>query len=225
MAGQAAVLWRNSEYNSLYRAWQRDFYAGQVAEAPPKNILDIGCGIGVVARMLVDLVPSARVDAVDFPEMIDVARRENPADGITYHPAPAEDFVRPEGTYDWIVSSSCYSMIHDNEKRLRAMAQGAQMLAPGGRLILIDPFHRYAYLRRAPMGADEVIRFFQQRGLHLALRSGVLFWPFREYLSSPDLTVVRTRRLFALGERMLRILGPRFWSDYKVLVFAKSSTH
>jgi len=76
--GQAAVLWKNQEYNNLYRKLEfnllKKFLPKTINE--PFYILDIGCGIGIVSKFLVENYPLAYVDAVDFQEMIEIARQK-----------------------------------------------------------------------------------------------------------------------------------------------------
>jgi hypothetical protein len=51
------------------------------------------------------------VDAVDFQEMIDVARRERPSDRIHYMAGSAETYFDAEAGYDLVLSSTSFSAI------------------------------------------------------------------------------------------------------------------
>lgn len=220
MPGEAAVLWHNPVYNGLFRDWQRAFLTAVAQRGQPSNAVEVGCGVGIVTRIIADVLPNAKVHGVDFPEMIAQARDLTPQANVTYFPSTAEAYL-PAEKYDWVVSSGLYSAILDDGTRFKAMANAIDLLAPGGRLIMMDPLHRYAYLARAAMTAQEAIDFYRERGLTLESHNGALFWPFREYLSARLVEEGRTRRLYELGEKLLHLLGERWWSDYKVLVFRK----
>lgn len=221
--GQASVLWRNETYNRCYRERQRDILAELSATLPDDaRVLDVGCGVGVVAEMLVELHPTLSVDAVDYPEMIAVARRERDHLRITWHEGSAEGWSPRGARFDMVLSSACYSAIRDLPAMWRAIDTGAVMVAPGGRMVMMDPFHRWAYLARARVSSGEIARRLTGRGFVLERRSGVLFWPFREWLANADLPADTVERRFALGERLLRLLGPHAWGDYKILVFRRT---
>lgn len=221
-AGSAAVLWRNPDYNRLVREREYEQIAPVLAALPPgAAVLDIGCGIGEVTRWLLSQRPDLRVTGVDFPEMVERAARElPPAPNLEWVGSSADAFERPGG-FDLVLSSGCYSAIRDRVRCEAAIAAGCRALRPGGRLLMIDPFHRSKYLARVRMGADEVIALVQAQGLALERRGGILFWPLREVLSNSRAGAVVIGRWFARGERLMQRLGEDRWSDYKVLLLRK----
>jgi ubiquinone/menaquinone biosynthesis C-methylase UbiE len=221
-ADQAAVLWRNDAYNRLYRIDQEKIIRGQIENScPPHAILDIGCGIGVVAKMISRINPTAHIDAVDFEEMIRVAMEHNPDPRIAYIAASAESFNNGDGRYDMIISSGCYSAIRDITALEKALNNASVMIKTNGKILMIDPFHRWNYLARAKYGTNDVIKFMNKRGLTLMRKSGILFWPFRVMLANSVNRGLLLKKRYRLGERLLRILGQHFWADYKILVFIK----
>ncbi|WP_158219635.1 bifunctional 2-polyprenyl-6-hydroxyphenol methylase/3-demethylubiquinol 3-O-methyltransferase UbiG [Ideonella sp. A 288] len=221
-AGSAAVLWRNATYNGLVREREFAQIAPVLAALPPgATVLDIGCGIGEVARWIIAQRADLRLTGVDFPEMVERARREWPhAVPVEWVGASADEFVRPGG-FDLVLSSGCYSAIRDRAKCVRALEAGCAAVKPGGVMLLIDPFHTSKYLARVRMGPAEVIDRVQAQGLHCEHSGGILFWPFREFLSNSRWPERWLPGAFALGERLLPRLGERLWSDYKVLRFRK----
>src|SRR5437763_524428 len=83
--GQSRVLWQNEKYNELVRQVEEEILRKFIVPLPTNaTILEIGCGIGVIATMLTKIHATATVHAVDFPEMIDVARADNPSPRIEY---------------------------------------------------------------------------------------------------------------------------------------------
>jgi 2-polyprenyl-3-methyl-5-hydroxy-6-metoxy-1,4-benzoquinol methylase len=219
-SGQGRVMWQNEEFNELYRGVQREILRPYVTSLPAHaRVLDIGCGIGVVARMIVDLHPTADVDAVDFPEMVKAAEAEYAGDRIRYIASSAEEYLANDRRYDLVLSSGCFSAIRHVPTMESAVANAIEMLARPGLLIMIDPFHRWNYLARVKYSAREMIAFVEARGPRLMCKSGVLFWPYRDRLAGSTRRGADLARQFERGERWLRLLGQHAWADYKVLVF------
>ena len=77
------------------------------------RVLDIGCGIGIVSEMIIDLNPKVTVDAVDFAEMIDVAQSRVSDDRVNFIRSSAESYCLDTPTYDLVISSACYSAMRD----------------------------------------------------------------------------------------------------------------
>ena len=220
--GQSRVLWQNEQYNALLRGRQREVLRPFIAGLPANSvILDIGCGIGVVAKMLTEMHDTATIHAVDFEEMVAVGRRENSSPRIRYIAGAAEDYLPPNQHYNAILSAGCYSAFSDVAKLERGLSNAVELLASRGLLIMIDPFHRWNYLTRAKYSSGQVTRFLAGRGLRRVHKGGMLFWPYRERLADSSLSGAQLEEAFAEGERLLARLGQHLWADYKVLVFQK----
>jgi 2-polyprenyl-3-methyl-5-hydroxy-6-metoxy-1,4-benzoquinol methylase len=221
--GQKAVLWKNEDYNNLMRKIQRE-KLDPVLSKLNKNahVLDVGCGIGIVTAMMLEINPSILIDSLDFPEMIKKARMlYKNTERVNWIASSAESYLE-SNRYDLIVSSGAYSAIRDDIKRLRAMENAVKMLKPWGCLFMIDPWHRWRALSRARMNSQDVIRFMRKRGLNLIIKSGIFFWPTRILLAnSTQLPKEQIERVFRGGERLLKMSGSHFWADYKILEFRK----
>jgi ubiquinone/menaquinone biosynthesis C-methylase UbiE len=222
--GQSSVMWNNACYNDMYRTRQRRILSEYVQNLNAGDrILDIGCGIGVVAKMLVDLHPQVRVDAVDFPEMVEVAQRESAVDRVRYIASSAEDYRDESQQYALVVSSGCYSAIRDLTAMQRAVTNMADMTAEGDRVLMIDPFHRCNLLARARFGSRDIRQLMHDLDFETIEKTGVLFWPYRLWLANCDYPDEKVQRCFEAGERWRRWMGPHFWADYKVLGFQKNT--
>lgn len=220
--GEARVLWRNEAYNRCYRRRQQELIDVFLPEIEREyRVLDIGCGTGTVAAMLVQH-PLIRVDALDFPEMIAAARAENPSPRITYIAGSAEEYADPHKRYDLVLSSACFSAIRDTDKLRRAIRNCAAMTVPGGRMLMLDPFHRWNYLARSKFSSRQVIALMDTLGFTCVQKSGVLFWPYREWLANSDLAPEEIEKHFRRGEKLLKLLGAHLWADYKTLGFVKT---
>ncbi len=220
--GQKAVLWGNQKYNFLYRNIQRKILSEYISSMNEGDrVLDIGAGTGVVSNMLCEINNQIIVDAVDFEEMINVARSNAKYKQINYIKSAAEEFRQNDYKYNLILSSGCYSAIRSIDALEKSLDNAVRMLADDGIILMIDPFHRWNYLARAKYGTIDVVNFMNNRGLRLIRKSGVLFWPFREWLANSGMDDGKVEQRFYLGENILNIIGKHFWADYKILVFKR----
>jgi hypothetical protein len=94
----------------------------------------------------------------------------------------------------------------------------------GGRVILIEPFHRNRLLTRGcRLTPREVIDLFKGLGMTLNKRGSMMFFPFRMILTEIKLFHGRpraTRICYRIGETLSRVV-PRLFSDYSVIVLTK----
>ena len=216
------VLWSNEGYNQLYRRIQRGVIETFLINLDENSlVLDVGCGTGVVARMITELKSNIFVDGIDFPEMIQIAKRENPSARISYIESSAEEYFDPGKHYELVISSACFAAIRDILKMEQAITNCIRMLDEGGIVLMMDPFHRWNYLARVKYSSRQLIRFMKQRGFELTLKSGVLFWPYREWLANSNYHGAELERKFAQGEKLLSCFGKVLWADYKILAFRK----
>lgn len=105
--------------------------------APGERVLDVACGTGVVARLVVDAVgPDGHVAGLDAdPDMLEVAHTASPR-GIDWHVAPAQDMPLPDEAFDLVLCSIGLQFFPDKQQ---ALCEMRRVLAPGGRVAWCTP--------------------------------------------------------------------------------------
>jgi len=121
----------------LLRRWERD----RLALAPGGRLLDVGCGIGDVAVALArDVVPGGDVVAIDASTvMLDSARQRaaaaNGSTPVRFRVGDAFDLGEPDSSFTAVRSERVLQWL---DRPDRAVAEMVRVLAPGGRICLID---------------------------------------------------------------------------------------
>jgi SAM-dependent methyltransferase len=176
--GQAVAVtnrWADPEHAAGYlaradrmphRAEGEAVLVGDLAPAMPGRVLDLGCGDGRLAALVLDAYPGSTAVGVDMSEtMLAAAARRfgGPAGGPVElvelrmeDPLPtAHPFDEP---FDAIVSSFAIHHLPDDRKR-SLYAEAAARLAPGGVLANLDvvasPTRALHELWRWEMGVDD----------------------------------------------------------------------
>lgn len=97
-----------------------------------QRVLELAAGSGIVTAVLVDALPGAAITATDLNEgMVDYARTQVP--GATWQTADAQDIPFPEASFDLVVCAFGAMFFPD---KVRAFAEMARVLVPGGRCLL-----------------------------------------------------------------------------------------
>lgn len=105
--------------------------------AGERRVLDVGCGTGYLLRSLAARSPEVeRFVGVDpAPGMAGVASRGTVDTRVGYVMAVAERLPFGDGAFDLVVSTTSFD--HWSDQRA-GLAECARVLAPGGRLVLVD---------------------------------------------------------------------------------------
>lgn len=119
-----------------------------------QRILDLACGSGTLALMVLQRAPATFVTGVDGdPAMLAQARRKTTAAGVTvrFDEALADRLPYAEASFDRVLSSLFFHHL-DRDTRRAALREALRVLAPGGELHVADwgqaanPLMRVAYL-------------------------------------------------------------------------------
>jgi 2-polyprenyl-3-methyl-5-hydroxy-6-metoxy-1,4-benzoquinol methylase len=135
-----AAFYRNAYRANLITEWLPAL-DGVVAQLRAGiTVADVGCGHGHSTIVMAEAFPNSRFRGFDtHAESVEVARRlafeAGVADRVTFDVAGATDFTRAE--YGLITFFDC---LHDLGDPVAAARRAATSLAPGGTVMLIEPF-------------------------------------------------------------------------------------
>jgi ubiquinone/menaquinone biosynthesis C-methylase UbiE len=108
---------------------------------PGSRVADVGAGTGYVTFALLDAdPPPAVVDAIDVSEhmLVELTRRATDharGERVTRHLAPAEALPLADSSEDRVVLCNVF---HELDDAPRALAEARRVLAPGGRVLILD---------------------------------------------------------------------------------------
>ncbi len=212
----AVSMWPNNHLNAHYQreqfAWL-DQYTDNVAG---KRVLDCGCGVGRLSKHYA--ARGARVVGLDFSaRSIDLARKSCPGDNPVFRVQSVFD-LEERSQYDivivWgVLTVACRSQAEllDALTRLRAA------LVPGGRLLMMEPFHK-GFLRRVlKLGIHEVTATLRQAGFVIKDITHLYFWPARLALAYFPLPKILTDIGYYAGHGLFRLLRCKAFGDYKAI--------
>ena len=181
---------------------RRELFGRQAGPGPLLALLDdswavgdLGCGTGEASAALAPFVH--RVVAVDgSPSMLEAAeRRLSGFDNVELRSGALEELPVADGALDAAV---LFLVLHHVAEPPRALAEAARVLAPGGRLLVVDmnPHDRQEYLRdlgHVWLGLDrrQLERWLEAAGFE-ALRSAPL--PPDPEAAGPTLFAATARR-------------------------------
>lgn len=230
-SGMARSLWPSNAFNVVWDARQRDLLRRTLGSIEGRSVVDIGCGTGRIVRFLSEELRARHVVGVDFsPATVRAARADSAplvsSERVRYETGDVVAGLDALGTarFDDAIVLGCLSVAcHDRPELERAIANVANLVRPGGRVLLLEPIHRSPLLRRVlDLGIEEWIACANRAGLALDLADRMGFVPVRLVLSVRDLPQPIVGPVFRAGERLLDAapwLAPL--SDYKLLLLTR----
>ena len=130
------MLWGDAELDFAVR------FAGldQGGTGAPSRVADLGCGDGLLGRLLLRRFPKARVDGYDLDEDTVLRARALAAeDGLqgrlTFTVADAGD-LDVRGGYDAVVAQAV--LVHQSAP-IRVLREALSLLRPGGSALFVEP--------------------------------------------------------------------------------------
>jgi SAM-dependent methyltransferase len=218
--GWLSVMWRNQAYNDLAH---RDQWSAIERNLPERRgtVLDLGCGTGRLSARLAGLFDE--YVGVDLDTMVEEAKRRNPDLRAEWVSASVQEYDFPKDRFDLVLSMACLASACRAEEFPEVARRMAEATRSGGRVVMIDPFHRVpALVRTCRLSPGEVVAIFEKLGMTVEEWSGVHFIPVRLLFAREQMAsrAALTRSAYAAGEAVLR-LAPRRLSDYSVIALRK----
>jgi arsenite methyltransferase len=175
-------------YVKIGKFRHRDFMLGLHSWRGDEDVLDVGCGRGLLlagaAKRIASLKGTGHAIGIDVWSNVDMGGNSATAtqhnldlEGIsklcTLISQPAQDMSFPDATFDVILSNLCIHNIYDGPTRRKALSQIVRVLKPGG-VALISDYKR----------TGEYAQEFANSGLIVEKKRGSFLTTF------PPLTVI-----------------------------------
>jgi SAM-dependent methyltransferase len=141
------------------RAWRGD-----------ENVLDIGCGRGLVAVAAARRVPNGKVTGVDIWQEVDLggnspeairanAEAAEVGGRLSVDTGDARSLPYPDASFDVVASMTAIHNIPGAEGRRAAIAEAWRVTRPGGQILIFDIRHARTYAAQLrALGADVILK-------------------------------------------------------------------
>jgi ubiquinone/menaquinone biosynthesis C-methylase UbiE len=143
-----------------------------------RHLLDVACGTGLLAVKVATAFPSLAITGVDLSApMLRQAQRRLPDPRFVWRVGRAESLPVPDASVDLLTCTNAFHLVRD---QARAAAEFRRVLAPGGRLVVVDwrwdsvrmrLLLAAISLKRGPerrvLTTAEAARLFESAGFHV----------------------------------------------------------
>ena len=119
----------------------RSRLVANAALQPDHRVLEVGCGTGTLLMAIAKSCPGIQVTGLD-PDPRALARAQRKADAanvqLRLDRGFADALPYPSGSFDRVFSCLMFHHLADTDERRRMLGEARRVLAPGGRLELLD---------------------------------------------------------------------------------------
>jgi arsenite methyltransferase len=135
-----------------------------------EQVLDVGCGRGLVAVAAARRVPRGKVTGVDIWQEVDLggnspeairanAQAAGVSDRLSVDTGDARSLPYPDASFDVVGSMTAIHNIPDAEGRRAAIAEAWRVTRPGGQILIFDIRHARGYAAQLrSLGADVTLK-------------------------------------------------------------------
>ncbi|MCJ2134754.1 class I SAM-dependent methyltransferase [Methylobacterium sp. J-026] len=163
------------------------------APLPDKRILDIGCGGGTLAKRLTE--DGAAVTGID-PGAAALAAARAAVPAARFEAATGEALPFPDASFDGAV---LLNALHHVPDPAAALVEAARVLAPGGRLVVVEPLAAGSFFDALrPIEDETAVRAAAQEAIAAALARGTL-------ACRREVTIERRERFASLDAFLARV--------------------
>lgn len=131
--GQAAVY-----DEAVYGVHARQLYpqvVQEVAACAPRRVLDMGCGTGALAELMLDAVPGCELSGVDLSDAMLARAHDRLGDRAVLVAGDSEHLPFPDSLFDAVY---CNDSFHHYPEPARAAFEAWRVLGAGGVLVIGD---------------------------------------------------------------------------------------
>ena len=151
----AMALWMIYD-SKIGKIRERETYLDKINWKGHERVLDVGCGLGLFLIGAAKRLSTGRAVGIDKWQQEDLsgnhaagtlsnATIEGVADKVEVHTGDARKLPFPDASFDVVLSSNALHNIYDAGERQTALREIARVLAPGGRVLIVDVRHISTY--------------------------------------------------------------------------------